>query len=57
MNRRNDPEQRTRTLLIVGAAILLMALLIGQCGFDVGVAYQIGHMGNCLYPPHVCQQP
>lgn len=53
----NTPERKTRLVLIIGATILFVLLIIGQCAFDMGVAYQIGKLERCANPPHVCTQP
>lgn len=54
------PEQRTRrtrTMLLIAAAVLVTLLACGQCWLDVGAAMQIGKIDNCVFPPHSCQQP
>ncbi len=53
----NPQEQRTRAILLVIVAIFVTLFICGQCVFDAGVAIQVGAFNNCVYPPHVCQQP
>lgn len=53
----NLQEQKTRTILLIAAAILFALFIMGSCVFDAGVALQLGKFSQCIYPPHVCTQP
>lgn len=56
-NPQNPRNARTRMILLIVAAVVVVLLACGQCAFDIGVTYNIGKYGNCIYPPHSCQQP